>query len=388
MAEGKKIFIAEDNYHYCELYRLALGEEGYQVHLAYNGKEALEKIPTVSPDLIILDVMMPEKDGYEVCRELRELPQFALTPVIMLTALSTDEDKIKGYEVGADDYITKPFSLKVLKARVRSILERSAARKVVVAQPIQMAQPTIVREEVVVSPSKPIAPGKALRAGEDALEQLFGAAVPSGSNILITGPLGSGKSFFSRLFLAQGLRKGDKCMFVCVDDDPSTVRKELNTQHSLDVSTYEGQGQMRFVDAYSWSAGRTAPEERFAIAGTLELSDFSALISEAGAELGQTDELKKGGRRVVDSISSLFLNFELSYVQRFIAFLARSGHFAETSTIFVVEHGACNDQALNNIKYIMDGVIEFRSEDQRFLGRAQTMKWGTARSEWTDLTQT
>ncbi|MFQ5904038.1 MAG: response regulator [Candidatus Binatia bacterium] len=388
MAEGRKIFIAEDNYHYCELYRLALGEEGYQVHLANNGKEAMEKIPTVSPDLIILDVMMPEKDGYEVCRELRELPQFALTPIIMLTALSTDEDKIKGYQVGADDYLTKPFSLKVLKVRVRSILERSGARKVEVAQPIQVTQPTIVREEVVVSPSKPITPVKALTPGEDALEQLFGAVIPPGSNILIIGPLGSGKSFFSRLFLAQGLRKGDKCMFICIDDDPSMVRKELNSQHSLDISTHEGQGQMRFVDAYSWSGGRTAPEERFAISGTLELSDLSALITDAGTELGQTDQLKKGGRRVVDSISSLFLNFDLSYVQRFIAFLARSGHFAEVSTIFVVEQGVCNEQALNNIKYIMDGVLEFKNDDQRFLGRAGTMKWGTVRPEWTDLTQT
>ncbi|MEK6614032.1 MAG: response regulator, partial [Candidatus Binatota bacterium] len=111
MAEGKKIFIAEDNHHFCELYRMALGAEGYDVHFAYNGKEALEKIPAVGPDLIILDVMMPEMDGYEVCHKLRDMPKFALTPVIMLTALSTDEDRIKGYQVGADDYLTKPFSL-------------------------------------------------------------------------------------------------------------------------------------------------------------------------------------------------------------------------------------------------------------------------------------
>jgi len=395
VAEGKKIFIAEDNHHFCELYRLALGAEGYEVHFAYNGKEALEKIPTACPDLIILDVMMPEMDGYEVCHKLRELPQFALTPIIMLTALSTDEDRIKGYQVGADDYITKPFSLKVLKVRVGSILERSVVRKLEAAQPaaqvaqpvIQVTQPILSKEETAVAPTKPITPVRSLSPAEDALEQLFGTAIPPGSNILILGSLGSGKSFFSRLFLAQGLRKGEKCMFVCVDDDPSMVRRELNSKYSLDLSSHEGQDQMHFVDAYSWSGGRTAPEERFAITGTLELSDLSALISEAGTELGQTDRLKKGGRRVVDSISSLFLNFELSYVQRFIAFLARSGHFAGVSTIFVVEQGACNDQTLTNIKYIMDGVLEFKNEDQRFLGRAQTMKWETARPEWIDVTQ-
>lgn len=396
MAEGKKIFIAEDNHHFCELYRMALGAEGYDVHFAYNGKEALEKIPAVGPDLIILDVMMPEMDGYEVCHKLRELPQFALTPVIMLTALSTDEDRIKGYQVGADDYITKPFSLKVLKARVGSILERSGLRRLEAAQPaaqvaqpvIQVTQPIVLREEATVAPAKPITPARSLSPAEDALEQLFGAPIPPGSNILILGSLGSGKSYFSRLFLAQGLRKGEKCMSVCVDDDPSMVRRELNSKYGLDISAHEGQDQMRFVDAYSWSGGRTAPEEKFAVTGTLELADLSALISEAGEEPGQTDRLKKGGRRVIDSISSLFLNFELPYVQRFIAFLARSGHFAEVSTIFVVEQGACNDQTLNNIKYIMDGVLEFKNEDQKFLGRVQTMKWGTARPEWIDVTQT
>ncbi|MBI2989196.1 MAG: response regulator [Deltaproteobacteria bacterium] len=395
MANGKKIFIAEDNQHFCELYRMALGAEGYEVHFAYNGKEALDKIPTVTPDLIILDVMMPEMDGYEVCHKLRDLPRFALTPVIMLTALSTDEDRIRGYQVGADDYLTKPFSLKVLKARVANILERAVAKKVEVvpaapqtAQPIiQVAQPIVLKEEMTAAPARPIAPVRSLSLGEDVLEQLFGAPIPPGSSILALGSLGSGKSFFCRLFLAQGLKKGEKCMFICMDDDPSMVRRELNSKYSLDLSTCEGQNQIRFVDAYSWSGGRTAPEEKFAITGSLELSDLSALISEAGAELGQTDQTKTGGKRVVDSISSLFLNFELPYVQRFIAFLARSGHFAGVSTIFVVEQGACNDQTLNNIKYIMDGVLEFRNEEQRFLGRAQSMKWGTAMSEWVDITQ-
>lgn len=401
MANGKKIFIAEDNHHFCELYRMALGAEGYEVHFAYNGKEALEKIPGVGPDLIILDVMMPEMDGYEVCHKLRDLPQFALTPVIMLTALSTDEDRIKGYQVGADDYIIKPFSLKVLKARVASILDRSAAKKLEAApvappvQPaapapepvIQAAQPIVLKEEVIVAPARPVTPARRLNPTEDALEQLFGAPIPPGSNILILGPLGSGKSFFSRLFLAQGAKKGEKSMFICLDDDPSMVRRELGSKYGLDISGCEGQDQMRFVDAYSWSGGRTASEEKFAITGTLELADLSALISEAGAELGQTDRLKKGGKRVLDSISSLFLRFELSYVQRFIAFLARSGHFADVSTVFVVEQGACSDQTLNNIKYIMDGAVEFKNEDQRFLGRAQTMKWGTPRSDWVDATQ-
>jgi hypothetical protein len=175
-------------------------------------------------------------------------------------------------------------------------------------------------------------------------------------------------------------------MMICLDDDPSMVRKEIDSRFRLDLSACEGQDQIRFVDAYSWSGGRTASPERYAIKGTLELSDLSQLVSEAASDLGQTEQLKQGGRRVIDSISSLFLNFELPYVQRFIAHLARSGHFAGVSTIFVVEEGAANDQSLNNIKYVMDAILEFKAENQRFLGRAQSMKWATARLEWTDMT--
>lgn len=381
MAAEKKIFIAEDDPDANELYRMVLASEGCQVQTAFNGKEALEKIPAQRPDLIILDVMMPETDGNEVCRQLRKTTDFALTPIIMLTALAKDEDRIKGYEVGADDYITKPVSLKVLKARVRSILTRSGQRRLEPA-----AAPPSITEPGATSPGQGMPAIKALKPDEDVLEQLFGTPVPPGSTILIVGPLGSGKSFFSRLFLAQGLRKGDRCMFISVDDDPSAVRRELSQKYQLDVANFEKENLVRFVDAYSWSAGRVSSQERFAIRGILELSDLSAFINEAGAELGQTDQADKGGRRVMDSISSLLLNFELSYVQRFIAFLARSGHFAGVTTILVVEQDASDDQTLNNIKYITDGVLEFKTEDQRFIGRVGTMKWGTPEREWTDMT--
>ena len=143
MSGEKKIFIAEDDQHFCELYQMALGTEGYEVSCANTGRDALNMIPMESPDLIILDVMMPEVDGYEVCRTLREMPQFALTPIIMLTALSTDDEKIKGYNVGADDYLTKPFPLKILKAKVRSLVERrAAARSPQPGNPAQASQPT------------------------------------------------------------------------------------------------------------------------------------------------------------------------------------------------------------------------------------------------------
>ena len=100
-----------------------LENEGYQVDAAYDGLEAVELARSGNYDLIILDVMMPELDGLEACMRIRE---FSTVPIIMLTARSEDMDKIMGFEYGADDYITKPFNILELKARIRALLRRSA----------------------------------------------------------------------------------------------------------------------------------------------------------------------------------------------------------------------------------------------------------------------
>ena len=103
-----------------------LSVAGYEVATAQSGPEALSLVEDVRPDLIILDVMMPEMDGYEVCRELRRMPLTADVPVLMLTALDSLENKIKGFEAGADDYMLKPFQQTELTARVEALLRRSA----------------------------------------------------------------------------------------------------------------------------------------------------------------------------------------------------------------------------------------------------------------------
>lgn len=227
-------------------------------------------------------------------------------------------------------------------------------------------------------------PLTSITPGGDYFAFPFLGAVPQGSNILVTGGLGCGKSRFSRLFLGQGLEKGENGMFICLDDDPSFVRKEL-VKNSPNLATHESQNRMCFVDVYS-CGGKAKSSERFAIRGPLDLSDLSTLISDAGAAVGQTDQQEGAGRRVIDSISSLFLNFDLPYVQRFLAFMARSGHFAGVSTIFVVEEGTFDDQSLNNIKYIMDGILDIKREGDRFLARPQAMKWAVAKTDWTDIT--
>ena len=116
------ILVVDDERNIVQLARLYLGNEGFRVEEANDGKIALEKARTVSPDLVILDIMMPEMDGLTVCKEIRKTSN---VPVIILTARGDDIDKIVGLEIGADDYVTKPFNPRELVARVKAVLRRS-----------------------------------------------------------------------------------------------------------------------------------------------------------------------------------------------------------------------------------------------------------------------
>ncbi len=121
---GKQILIVEDEEDVIELIRYNLAKEGLNCDAAYNGKEALSKTQATLPDLVMLDLMLPEIDGLEVCKRLKSNPQTEHIPIVMVTAKSDEADIVTGLELGADDYITKPFSPKVLVARVRAVLRR------------------------------------------------------------------------------------------------------------------------------------------------------------------------------------------------------------------------------------------------------------------------
>ncbi len=127
--ELQRILVAEDDPHLREALRLQLATAGYEVALAADGEEALDQAFHAPPDLILLDVMMPRKDGYQVCQELRRSFQTRHIPVIMLTAKTTLDDKVHGLEEGANDYITKPWHQKELLQRVRSALEWSQSQR-------------------------------------------------------------------------------------------------------------------------------------------------------------------------------------------------------------------------------------------------------------------
>jgi two-component system alkaline phosphatase synthesis response regulator PhoP len=118
---SKKVLVVDDDVKTVELVRLYLDRDGYQVLTAYDGVEALRLARESYPDLIVLDLMLPDIDGLEVCRTLRHESD---VPIIMLTARTTDQDKLTGLDIGADDYVTKPFSPKELTARVRAVLRR------------------------------------------------------------------------------------------------------------------------------------------------------------------------------------------------------------------------------------------------------------------------
>ena len=128
-SKGKKILIADDEPDILEIIQYNLVKEGYEVFTAKDGDEALEKAKSIRPDLIILDIMMPKKSGMEVCEILRAQPSFKDSLIIFLTALNDESSHIKGLETGADDYINKPISPKVLISRVNALFRRVIKEK-------------------------------------------------------------------------------------------------------------------------------------------------------------------------------------------------------------------------------------------------------------------
>lgn len=121
---ARKILIVEDEKDILQLVKLYLDKEGYRTITAATGSEGLRQARAEKPDLVVLDLMLPEIDGLEVCKRLRSAPETAMLPIIMLTAKAEESDTVIGLELGADDYVTKPFSPKTLVARVKALFRR------------------------------------------------------------------------------------------------------------------------------------------------------------------------------------------------------------------------------------------------------------------------
>ena len=123
----KKVLVVDDEKLIVKGIRFSLEQDGMEVDCAYDGEEALNKAKSNSYDMILLDIMLPKMDGFEVCQAIRE---FSDMPIVMLTAKGDDMDKILGLEYGADDYITKPFNILEVKARIKAIMRRSSKKEI------------------------------------------------------------------------------------------------------------------------------------------------------------------------------------------------------------------------------------------------------------------
>ena len=147
---GERILVVDDEPNIVDLATMYLEREGYRVDSASDGAQALERIQELEPSLVVLDLMLPEVDGFEVCRQTRVHSD---VPIIMLTARDDDVDKIVGLELGADDYLTKPFNPRELVARIKAILRRADRSPRPNDKPIHLADMSIdpARREVTVS---------------------------------------------------------------------------------------------------------------------------------------------------------------------------------------------------------------------------------------------
>lgn len=127
---NERILIVDDDLNICELLRLYLEKDGFQTNIVTDGIAAIDAFKQFNPDMILLDIMLPGMDGWQICREIRKTSQ---TPIIMLTAKGETFDKVLGLELGADDYITKPFETKEVIARIKAVLRRSLVKEAATA---------------------------------------------------------------------------------------------------------------------------------------------------------------------------------------------------------------------------------------------------------------
>ncbi len=141
---GKKILVIDDDYSLCQMIKFSFNRAGAQVFTAHDGREGLHQFYNHRPDLVVLDVRMPDIDGWEACRQIRMLSN---VPIIMLTTLDKDEEIIRGLNFGADDFVTKPFSREVLMARVLALLRRAET-------PVEIGSPSYRDNYLVIDLEK------------------------------------------------------------------------------------------------------------------------------------------------------------------------------------------------------------------------------------------
>lgn len=343
-----KVLVADDSRNIVNLIKYNFEKKGYSVIEAYDGEDSLKKAFSEKPDIIILDINMPIKDGFEVCRTLRNTPQTLNVPIIILSARSKEFDKLTGFGLGADDYITKPFKIEELVERADSLL---TGRKDIAKPQILLRRP----EEKIESEGN-------VYLGDAQLDGLFKGKLFKGANILLTGTLGTGKSTICRKFMAAGLQKEERGLYISVEDPPGLVSESLNNLAGYMIEKYKKDNMFRLV---------SVPEKKPA-----SIDELLNIVTSAGDEVEQNIQKKKGGRRVMDSVSGLFLNYDEGTVNRFLAqFVHTASAFGGVTTLYTLEEGTLTVQQNSMIKSLMDGVVELKMEQTGVFARIVNMKW-------------
>jgi two-component system KDP operon response regulator KdpE len=148
MVTSKKILIIDDDKDWCELLRHKLAKSGFKVQMTHDGVSGLRKAYEFEPELILLDIMMPQMDGWQACQRFRELTQ---APIILLTALNSSHDKIKAFDLGADDYLVKPFHWEELMARIQATLRRASGSITAIKRDYVQSKPILTQDSLVIN---------------------------------------------------------------------------------------------------------------------------------------------------------------------------------------------------------------------------------------------
>ncbi|TAH37279.1 MAG: response regulator transcription factor [Planctomycetota bacterium] len=223
--KGKKLLLVEDDPDLLEVLRLTFENEGYQTVLAKNGEEALKLARRHDPDMVLLDIMLPGRDGIEVCREMRSDPSLKAMPVLMLTAKAEEADVVLGLGVGADDYMVKPARPRELLARVKTLLRRAQPRDPTVTDEV------MVRGELVIDPVR-----FEVRAGEWRVR-----LTPTEFRLLQTLASHPGRVFRRNELLDHAVGSGVVVTERTIDTHIKSVRQKLE-RHGDWIETIRGVG--------------------------------------------------------------------------------------------------------------------------------------------------
>jgi KaiC/GvpD/RAD55 family RecA-like ATPase len=303
--------------------------------------------------------MLPGKNGIEVCKSLRGSVFGRSLPILILSAKGEQMSKLAGFEAGADDYMTKPFDINELMARVSVHLRRAKA-------PERPASTLVRSRSDVLLP-------RMVRSGNRGLDELIPEGIPSGSNILLLGGYGTGKTTICRDFVVEGLRSGEKVLYLALEGSWPAQARNVEAGLQTPLEKFEMDNSFRMVGLFQGEAGAGIGPSN-----NPSLDELSRNLIDAGTEIGHDIEAKSGGRRVVDSVSTLVSVFGTVPTNNFISNLAHTSiSFGGVTTLFTMERGALPENEENSIKNLMDCVVEIKMESIGVYARIIALRWAS-----------